>query len=403
MSDVVQRQRADECARALRALLMRPLLTADDEHFVLVKRHLEELRTFLLRETGWQLLIERDCARLVKRPADAHDATRGAPGFDRKRYVLLCLAGAVLERAEGQITLRALGDELMRLATEPELEQSGFRFGLDQAHERRDLVNVCRFLIGCGVLVRVAGDEEAFVNQADPRASDALYDVRRRVLAHLLTCARGPSTFPKEQAPKSLEARLSALLDEGAVVDTTEARRTELRHALSRRLLDDPVVYFDQLGDEERDYFTHQRGPLCARLAEATQLVPEQRAEGSALVDPEGELSDARLPAEGTVAHATLLVAEHLAGALRDDPRRFVPESEVALFVRSAADTYGRYWRKAEREPGAEVSLSREALAQLVRLALVTVRDGAVRARPALLRYAVASPLLKKQGQISLL
>jgi uncharacterized protein (TIGR02678 family) len=141
---------------------------------------------------------------------------------------------------------------------------------------------------------------------------------------------------------------------------------------------------------------------LCARLAEATDLVPEQRAEGTALVDPDGELSDARLPAEGTVAHATLLLAEHLARELRKDPTRFVAEAEVAVFMRGAADSYGRYWRKAEREPGAETALAREALTQLARLGLVTLRDGAARARPALARYAVAEPIVKN-SQLSLI
>jgi uncharacterized protein (TIGR02678 family) len=401
LDDVLARQRADERARALCALLMRPLMTAEDEDFPLVRRHAEELRHFVQRETGWFLVVERDCARLLKRPADLRDGTRGAGDLDRRRYVLLCLACAVLERSEAQITLRSLGDELMRLAAEPELEATGFRFGLDQAHERRDLVNVCRFLIGCGVLARVAGDEEAFVTQGTARSSDALYDVRRRVLAHLLACARGPSTFPVDQAPVDLEARLLSLADDGAMVDTPEGRRTALRHALARRLLDDPVVYFDQLDDEARDYFANQRGPLCARLAEAANLVSEHRAEGSALVDPDGELSDARLPAEGTVAHATLLVAEQLARELSTDAERFVPEAEVALFLRAAADQYGRYWRKAEREPGAEVALARQALSQLERLGLVMLRDGGVRARPALARYAVAAPVVHK-AQLSM-
>ena len=396
VGDALLRHRAEEKQRALRALLMRPLIASEDEHFASIRRHADELRAWLLRETGWMLVVERDCARLFKRPGHLGDATRGAPGFDRRRYVLLCLACAVLERSESQITLKNLGDDLMRLAAEPELEASGFRFGLDQAHQRRDLVHVCRFLIDCGVLARVAGDEEGFV----AHVSDALYDVHRRVLAQLLACARGPSTYTPEQAPRDLEARLRALVDE-YVPDSPEGRRGALRHALARRLIDDPVVYADELDAESRDYFSNQRGPLGARLAEALDLVPEQRAEGSALIDPDGELSDARLPSEGTLSHATLLVAEHLAGALRGDAERYVPEAQIALFLRRAADTYGRYWRKAEREPGAETALARAALEELQKLGLITLRDGGVRARPALARYALAAPVVG-QAQLSL-
>jgi uncharacterized protein (TIGR02678 family) len=394
--------RLAERQRALRALLMRPLMTAADPDFATVRSHAEELRPWLLRETGWVLHVERDSARLFKRPADLLDGTRGAPGFDRRRYVLLCLACAVLERAEAQITLRNLGDELMRMAADPALAAAGFRFALDQAHERRDLVHVCRFLVGSGALARVAGDEEAFVHQASSQSTDALYDVHRRLLSGLLACVRGPSTYTSDSEPKELQARLSALAHE-PLFDSAEARRTGLRHALSRRLLDDPVVYLDELDPETRDYFVGQRGPLAARLAEAADLVAEQRAEGVALIDPDAELSDVKLPAEGTLSHATLLVAQYLAEQLRLEPARFVPEPEVAAFVRRAADDFGRYWRKAERDPGSETALAREALAELERLKLVSFRNGHVRARPALSRYALGEPLIKPLQQLGLI
>jgi uncharacterized protein (TIGR02678 family) len=402
VANALELQRAEDRRRALRALLLRPQLTAADEAFALVRRHADVLRPWLLRETGWVLQVERDSARLFKRPADLRDDSRGAPNFERRRYVLLCLACAVLERAEAQISLRGLGDELMRMAAAPELTACGYSFVLEHAHERRELVHVCRFLIEWGALARVAGDEEAFISRAADSGSDALYDVHRRVLANLLACARGPSTFAPGNAPGDLPARLAALVDE-YVAEGPDARRTALRHGLARRLLDDPVVYFDELDPEAREYLVHQRGLLCARLSEATDLVAEQRAEGVALVDPDGELSDARLPAEGTLSHATLLVAQYLVEALQGDGERFITEAQVAAFVRTAADQYGRYWRKAEREPGAEQALAHAALEQLRRLRLISVLDGAVRARPALARYALGEPIIRSSAQMSLI
>jgi uncharacterized protein (TIGR02678 family) len=394
--------RIAERQRALRALLLRPLMTSTDPDFVAVRSHADELRPWLMRETGWVLHVERDSARLFKRPADLLDSTRGVPGFDRRRYVLLSLACAVLERAEAQITLKSLGDELMRMAADPALAAAGFRFALDQAHERRDLVHVCRFLVGSGALARVTGDEEAFVNQAYSQSTDALYDVHRRTLSGLLACVRGPSTYTDENEPKDLDARLASLAQEPQL-DSADAHRTALRHALARRLLDDPVVYLDELDAETREYFAGQRGPLAARLAEAADLVVEQRAEGVALIDPEGELSDVQLPAEGTLSHATLLVAEYLAKELRAEPARFIPEPEIALFVRRAADTFGRYWRKAEREPGSENALARETLGELEKLRLISFQDGKVRARPALARYALGEPRVRSVEQLSLI
>lgn len=207
LADALARAREEERERALRALLARPLMTAAHSQFATVRRHAEDLRTWFAREAGWVLHVERACARLYKRPGDLGDATRGAPDFDRRRYVLFCLACAALERADPQITLKNLGERLLELAADPALGALGFAFALDTQGERRELVHVCRFLLALGVLGRVAGDEESYVQ----RAGDALYDIQRRVLATLPAAARGPSTYPPESAPAALEARLAAL------------------------------------------------------------------------------------------------------------------------------------------------------------------------------------------------
>lgn len=308
LDDALVRQRDDERSTALRALLMRPLLTDAAADFAVVRRHIDFLRDWFAREVGWNLHLDRDCARLYKRPADLIDPTRGAKdsqerGFDRRRYILFCLACAVLDRADPQITLRTLGDRLLVLAAEPELTGAGFSFILEAHHERRELVAVCRYLLELGVLVRVAGDEDGFVQQS----GDALYDIRRR-------------------------------------------------------------------------------------LADAAGLVAEQRAEGLALIDVDGELTDTTLPADGTPAHITLLVAEHLSRHLRrqrDDGAAGpqgqqsvaaigVAETEVADFIRIAA-----------------VRFARDALARLARLRLIALRDGVVVPLPALARFALGEATVK--------
>ena len=306
---------------------------------------------------------------------------------------LLCLACAVLERSDPQITLRVLGERLLQLAAEPELAFHGFTFTLQQQHERRELVAVCRTLLDLGVLVRVAGDEEGYVRSSMAEQShDALYDVHRRVLAALPAAVRGPSTWSKDDAPVTLEDRLAALAAEH-VPDSDEGRRTAIRHALARRLLDDPVVYFNSLDATARAYLVNQRGPMAARLAEASGLTPEQRAEGVALADESGTLTnDVSMPAEGTDAHVTLLVAEFLANRCRDEPeaaRAAATVAEIADFVRTARDRYGSYWRKSAREPGSEGELARGAIERLRRLQLIAISDEAIRPLPALARFAI--------------
>jgi uncharacterized protein (TIGR02678 family) len=374
---------------------MTPLMTSAHSEFAAVRRHAESLKEWFAREAGWILHVERDCARLYKRPADLLDPTRGFPDYTRRRYVLFCLACAVLERADPQITLQVLGERLLALAGEPALASLGFTFTLQLHHERRELVVVCRSLLDLGVLVRVAGDEESYVYHGGEGAEhlhDALYDVQRRVLAGVLAAVRGPSTWASDEAPTDIEERLQALVAEH-VPDSDEGRRTAIRRGLSRRLLDDPVIYIDSLDANTRAYFVNQRGPMAARLAESTGLLAEQRVEGLALVDEEG-LTDLSMPAEGTEAHVTLLVAEFLCECLQSRSEAApspITESGVVNFIAGTKDRYGRYWRKSAREPGSERELAQVALERLQKLKLIAISPEEIRPLPALARFKVGT------------
>ncbi|QYC45486.1 hypothetical protein Nocox_39715 [Nonomuraea coxensis DSM 45129] len=371
---------------ALRALLARPLLTAerDAEALVLVRRHLTELRSWLTRETGWRLLVDAGAARLFKTASDPRDGTHPARGkagepYGRRRYVLLCLALAMLERADAQTTLGRLAEEVLAAAAEPELD---FVFTLDSRAERADLVAVVRMLLDWGVLRRVAGDEEAYLSAT----GDVLYDVRRPVLAALLTGTRGPSTITAD----SFEERLAELIAE-PVADTDDLRNQALRRGLTRKLLEDPVIYYADLDEAERAYLASQRHAVVRRIEEATGLVAEVRAEGIAMVDPDDELTDVRMPEQRTDGHVTLLVAEHLA------TRGEVPLEELRGFVREAARAHASFWRRGVTEPGAEDGLLSTALAKLTALRLVRLEEGAAMGLPAIARYALDEPVIKGQ------
>ena len=243
LADVLDRQQVEERRRALRALLRYPLLTPagpDPAAFALVRRHAGWLREWLGNHAGWSIQADTGLARLRKLPGRLDDRTRPALAtparvpFSRRRYVLACLALAALERADAQVTLGWLAERVLALAADPGLAEAGFAFALDSREERADLVVVVRLLLGFHVLAKVAGDEQSFVNSS----GDALYDVNRRVLAALLVSQRGPSTV----AAADLEARLRAITEE-LVPDSEDGRNRAIRHALTRRLLDDPVVY----------------------------------------------------------------------------------------------------------------------------------------------------------------
>lgn len=386
LADVLDLKRDAERRQAVRALLRHPLLTAarpDPAAFVLVRRHSEWLREWFGREVGWSLQVEPSLARLRKVVGSLGDGTRGAvPAagprvlLSRRRYVLTCLALATLERADAQVTLGRLTERVLALAADPDLAAAGVTFTLDSREERGDLAAVARLLLGLGVLVRVAGDEQAFVN----RSGDVLYDVDRRVLAALLVTRVGPSTV----AARTLDDRLAEIVAEPRP-DTEDLRNRAIRHRLARALLDDPVLYLDDLTPEEAAYLAVQRGPLLRRLTDGSGLVAEVRAEGIALVDPTGEATDVGMPDEGTDGHVTLLVAELLATA-GDGAELTV--AQVEEHVAALALEHRTHWRKTAAEPGAQRELASLALTRLLALGLIRRDSDVVRPRPALARFA---------------
>jgi uncharacterized protein (TIGR02678 family) len=385
---------AAERRQALRALLQHPLLAAAGPlpaEFALVRRHAAWLREWLARNPGWSLHVDSETARLRKTPADLADGTRparepksGQP-FSRRRYVLLCLALAALERADRQTALGRLADTIVGLAAgDSELAAAGMSFTLAGHDQRRDLVHVIRLLLHLRVLVHVHGDEQQYL----AGRGDVLYNVNRPALAAMLNVRRGPSTIDEP----ALDRRLAALVEE-PVPDTDEGRNRRLRSQLTRKLLDDPIVYVDALTDGERAYLSSQRAFLVAQIEQATGLVAELRREGMAMVDEDGELTDAGLPEEGTEGHLTLLLAEHLAERARRDGPAAVGYATLRRHVADLVVRHRTHWRKDAGVPGAETALTEQAIDRLEALRLVrrTGEDGVV-PLPALGRYALAAP-----------
>ncbi|GAA3377921.1 hypothetical protein GCM10020367_55490 [Streptomyces sannanensis] len=391
LTEVLDGRRAAELQKAARALLKEPLLLAHGPHadeYRLVRQHAAELRDWFDRNTGWPLLVDAEAARLRKTPGTPHDpthpareASRARAPFTRRRYVLLCLALAALERGEAQIALGRLAEQIVLDAADPQLAAAGLEFTLERRDERLDLAAVVRLLLHHGVLRRVAGDEDAYVSGA----GDVLYDVERRVLAGLLATRRGPSTV----AAEDFEERLAELGAESVALDSDELRFRAIRWTLTRRLLDDPVLYYDELTDTELAYLTRQRSFIAARIGELTGLVAEVRAEGIAMVDPLDDLTDVRMPEQGTHGHITLLLAEYLAAV-----RGPVPLGDLERRVRELAEEHGGFWSRTAREPGAEPQLVEQAVTKLAALGLVGRTPDGITPRPALARYAVGETVV---------
>jgi uncharacterized protein (TIGR02678 family) len=335
--------------------------------------------------TGWTLVLQGELARLRKTPNACEDSTRAAcDGNDqpltRRRYALVCLLLAVLEGEERQTTLRQIAQRTALLAgSDPRLRELGFQFDLASQDCRRDVVCGIHLLVKLGVMSRDDGDDQEFIRGT----GDALYRVHRPMLASLLCVSRTPSTLAAAHWPDRLTA-----LHERELPDSDEARNRQLRHQIVRRLLEQPVLYFDQLSEQEFAYLMNQRAYLLGEIEAATGLLPEIRLEGIALLDDGGDLSDVGLPEAGTLGHATLVLAEWLTGQLR----KGTPHIELLAIDEQMAEFAAEHhaiWKRGVEQPAIRHGLLRDVLHRLEALGLIELRHGQVLARPAIARYAL--------------
>lgn len=385
---------AHDRQRALCALLRQPLITAEHQPYRLVRTHGEWLRTWFAHHADWQLSITSEAARLRKTPATLEDASRPCrdpksnTALTRRGYIYLSLLIAVLVRSDRQTTLGTLAEQLGgHLRADPVFEERGIHAALETPGDRRELVGAIRVLQSWGALTRVQGNEESFMHD---READVLYSVNRPILARLLAATNAPSL----SSESSFEGRLASTC-ESPLGESEEGRHRRWRTHLFRRLLDDPVLYYDTLSEDERAYFDRQRASILSEIEKATGLVREVRAEGIAMVDPRGTLTDYKLPEDGTEGHLTLLLAEHLAETLRQRPDSNrdgrVAVANLIDFTAKQIEKHQSHWRKAVRERGQDRVLTGLVLTRLEALSLIR-RDNEenVIPLPALGRYALA-------------
>ncbi|WP_280248402.1 TIGR02678 family protein [Nocardia abscessus] len=318
----------DNYQRAARVILANHLVTRtypDRIALPLIRRWATELREDLAELFGYRLEVTETTARVFPVP-DRLDAGRPArtPAervFDRRRYAYLALALAALGRAGDQITLSELADQVAAYAGRVD----GLELATDRGADRDAFVDAVGWLTVRGALTLADGDAGGWAS--DPEAGEALYDIDR------------PVVFALFRPPRALQHlhTVRALLAEEPTVTGVSAHPTntaEMARRVRRALVEQPVVYAEDLAPEERPVLAQDR--VVADVELFTGLRAERRAEGVALIDTSGRLSDVRFPGTGTLAQVALLLAGEIADRVLDIdhplPRRPAgPDSGEAL------------------------------------------------------------------------
>ncbi|MEV0546038.1 TIGR02678 family protein [Nocardia salmonicida] len=303
----MKRQRIDALAldsyqRAARVMLANHLVTRvypDRIALPLIRRWATELREDLAELFGYRLEVTETTARLYP-VHDRLDDARPARSvndrvFDRRRYAYLSLALAALGRAGDQITLSELAEHVADYASRIE----GIDLSTERAADRDAFVDAVGWLGARGALTLADGDAGGWAS--DPEAGEALYDIDRPVVFAL---------FRPPRALQHLHSVRGLLADDADQASPDQARRVR------RALVERPVVYLDELSDAERALLGQDR--LVGEVEYCTGLRAERRAEGVALIDTSGRLSDTRFPGTGTLAQVALLLIGEIADAVLD-------------------------------------------------------------------------------------
>lgn len=172
-------------------------------------------------------------------------------------------------------------------------------------------------------------------------------------------------------------------------------RREATCHWLRAKLVEDPVLYREELTEAEWLELRRRLGEEERYLDEMFGLVLEARAEG---------VSARPFPAGGTVGHAALLLIDRMRGGAPEGPARWWSAAEVAAQVVELASEHATHW--AGGLVAAPDRLARMAVDLLVevRLAERRQRDGLVEVRlpPAAGRFAPAEPTGRDSAQTTI-
>lgn len=322
---------AAERMTAIRLLLRQPLVTAATrpDEFPLIRRHADEIAKQFGQVLGYRLTVEPGFARLHKAGL-GRDAGRrlergsGAP-FTPRTYAYLALALAALVTAPEQLLLSEVVARTRAAAAD-----AGIDLGEpNRVTERRALVAALKQLMAWRVLTEEEGSVDSYAGDDE---ADALLTIDREIARHLVS---GPVS--QAVAPDDLIGRAA---------DPGEAGP---RHRVRRLLIETPVVYVDDLSEEERDWLRRSQRREQRILEDFAGLRAEIRAEGVALIDPDQELTDTQFPGTGTVAWAALLLAGKLAAELLPAGGQSctpIPGGRVEQHLRLLTEEHRGAWSK---------------------------------------------------------
>jgi len=289
--------------------------------------------------------------------------------------VLLFLTLAALERNGQQTVIGELAEDVAAAGARGD---PAITVDFELRSERMAFADGVELLCHWGVLHLMYGRRGTFANRIRDD-EEALFTIDRRRLALVL---RDPFV--------ALSAETVADLVAETEPPTPEARTRQVRHRLARQLVEDPVLYLEDLSEEERAYFLSQRAMLERRVEDWTGLSVERRAEGTAAIEAGRELTDLPFPAGSNVKQLALLLCDWLTG------EREATWPEVRRAVRGLLAHNERHWNRSPDDEDAVEAMLAQATDLLLELDLAESTSRGLRALPLSARFR--APEVREAG-----
>jgi len=334
MTDTPTHQLA-ELRVACRHLVSRPLVLAerDPDAFALIRRHEHALDRWFTQRFGYRLQVTADTARLFKSTWVPHRRPLMTAGgtsrpLTQREYTLLALALAAVAAGPDVISLRDLLHEIRSAATDAGVALT------NEVADRRTVVVALKWMVDHGLA-------EEMHDHIDRYAADEDADAVLRIRPDRVALLPLPVLATAESAAE--------------LVERSEARVATSRAWMRCQLLEDPVLYRSDLDHAEWAELRRRLSEETAIFFEMFDVTIEARAEGLAIIDEDGRLTDTVFPRTGTVGHAALLLlaqatadrepkAEAAAGAVLD-------RGDVDAIVTGLVNGHRKYWSQLAEEP----------------------------------------------------
>ncbi len=345
---------------AARRLVDLPLIAKESapDTFKAIRRHQQQLTSWFSARFGYRLVVTADTARLYKdttvptrRPLLTTKSSQRA--FRKPEYTVLALAIAAAAEARPVVSFSDLVAGIHRAGSEAGITVTA------EFVDRCRVVTAVTWLVHIGAVAQIDKGVEAY---ASDETADALLRVNHDRLALL------------PMAPLTLSRTVEQLIDRGS--------RRGSRPWLRALVLEEPVVYRDELTEQEWSELRRRLREDARMFHETLDLDVEARAEGVALIDPDADLGPDYFPFPGRTEHqAALLLIERLASMEGPTSR-----SDALEIVGSLAQQHKDRWAQDTQDHDSYLD---RVVSVLERFKLLRVdRAGNLQLLPAAHRYA---------------